>query len=113
MCGIVAVVREPGQRDLPDLAALLGALDAVEATLAAAAPDVETLDAAATSLRAIDRALRVDDGIAALVGDPVRAGALEHRARACARMVVDLDARLDATVLDGDTIEAFNAALVA
>jgi glucosamine--fructose-6-phosphate aminotransferase (isomerizing) len=113
MCGIVAVVREPGRRDLPDLAALLAALDAVEATLATGTADVTTLDRAASGLRAIDRTLRVDDGIAALVSDPVRAGALEHRAAGCARLLGDLDARLDATALDGDAIEACNAALVA
>src|SRR6185369_3578126 len=86
MCGIVAVVRDRGVRNPPDLAALLDALDDVDARLRGddATPWIDVLLAAAVRLAAIEHELREGDSIAALLGDPVRRVALEHRAESCA-----------------------------
>jgi glucosamine--fructose-6-phosphate aminotransferase (isomerizing) len=113
MCGIVAVVRDRGVRNPPDLAALLDALDAVDARLRGddATPRLDVLLDAAVRLAAIEHELREGDSIAALLGDPVRRVALEHRAESCALALGAIDAGLDAAAISGD-IEALNAALV-
>ncbi len=113
MCGIVTVVRHRGDRTTPDLAALVAALDGVEASLRSSEPRPGTLDEAARALAAVDRELLVGDGIGALVADPVHRAALEHRADACFALLGAIENRLDAGALDGDEIEAVNAALVA
>jgi glucosamine--fructose-6-phosphate aminotransferase (isomerizing) len=114
MCGIVAVVRQPGERPLPDLAALVAVLDGVDARLRAAgnAADVATLQDAARTLAGVNHTLLVEDGIAALLADSVRRTAIEQRAAAIAESVGAWEAGLDAGGLDAD-IEAVNAALVA
>ncbi len=113
MCGIVTVVRHRGDRTTPDLAALVAALDGVEASLRSREPRPGTLDEAARALAAVDRELLVGDGIGALVADPVHRAALEHHADACFALLGAIENRLDAGALDGDEIEAVNAALVA
>jgi glucosamine--fructose-6-phosphate aminotransferase (isomerizing) len=118
MCGIVGVVRKPGDRGAPDLAALRRALADAETQLGRmgaelmGSPTVAALESAAAVLRDVDRQLREGDGVGALVVDPIgRAGLALHGDRAAA-MLVEIEARLDASALDGADIEALNAALI-
>jgi len=114
MCGIVSVVRQRGNRALPDLTQLRAAMADVEARLAALdVPTAAALEAVATQLAAVDRALHVDGGVAALIADPVARVALEHLAQRGADLLGALELLLDAGTPDGDDIEAINAALIA
>jgi len=80
MCGIVAVVRRPGALPLPDLEALARDLDGIEARLRAIDhPSAGELGAVAELLAAVDRDLVTNDGVAALVTDPMHRVALEQR----------------------------------
>jgi len=118
MCGIVGVVRKPGDRVAPDLAALRRTLAEAETQLERmghelmGSPTVAALESAAAILRDVDRQLREGDGVGALVADPIgRAGLALHGDRAAA-LLVEIEARLDASALDGADIEALNAALI-
>ncbi len=118
MCGIVGVLGRPGSRVAPDLIGLRAKLVETEAELArmgaelAGEPTVAALEAAAGALRAVDRQLREGDGVGALVGDPVARAGLVHQGDRAAARLVEIEARLDASALDGADIEALNAALV-
>ncbi len=117
MCGIVAVVRKPGSRRVPDLASLRDALADAEVRLERMGsnrrdPTVPALEAAALAFREVDRRLREDDGLRALVDEPIaRAGLADHADRIAA-ILVQIEGRLDASALDGTDIEALNAALI-
>ena len=118
MCGIVSVVRRPSDRVPPDLGALRQTLADAEAQLrhmgaeAMGEPTVAALEAAARILADVDRQLREGDGVRALVDDPIaRAGVAHHGDRA-AELLVEIEARLDASAVDGADIEALNAALI-
>jgi glucosamine--fructose-6-phosphate aminotransferase (isomerizing) len=118
MCGIVGVVRNPSKRALPDLAALRRTLAGAEAQLAhmgaeqLGAPTVTALEAAAQVLRDLDRRLRDSDGIRALVDDPLARAGLAHHGDRAAAFLVEIEARLDASALDGADVEGLNAALI-
>jgi glutamine---fructose-6-phosphate transaminase (isomerizing) len=119
MCGIVGVVRKPGNRVAPDLATLRRTLAEAETQLERMGadrmgnPTVAALEAAARILHDVDRDLRDGDGVGALVIDPIgRAGLALHGDRAAA-LLVEIEARLDAMKsIDGADIEALNAALI-
>jgi glucosamine--fructose-6-phosphate aminotransferase (isomerizing) len=114
MCGIIAVLRQPGARELPDLAAIARALDDAESALRSlTAPTAEGLSAAAQRLASVDRALVEHDGIAALVTEPVARVGLDQRAQRCAAELDRLEASLDTALVEGEEVEALNAALIA
>ncbi|HEV7523346.1 MAG TPA: SIS domain-containing protein [Acidimicrobiia bacterium] len=118
MCGIVGVIQKPSDRVLPDLSVLRLRLAEAETQLGVMGaermgePTVAALEAAAHILREVDRELRVGDGVRALVDDPIaRAGVVHHGDRTAA-LLVEIEARLDASAVDGADIEALNAALI-
>ncbi|HEY5076694.1 MAG TPA: SIS domain-containing protein [Acidimicrobiia bacterium] len=113
MCGIVGVVRQRGSRVPPDLEALRRSLAEAEILLEATGEaTLGALEAAARTLREVDRQLREGDGVGALVDDPIgRAGLALHGDRA-AEQLAEIEARLDASALDGADVEALNAALI-
>jgi glucosamine--fructose-6-phosphate aminotransferase (isomerizing) len=114
MCGIVAVVRRPGALPLPDLETLARDLDEIESRLRAIdRPSAAELGAVAELLTAVDRDLVTNDGVAALVTDPMHRVALEQRSERCDALVAALDAQLDESALRTGEIEAINAAVVA
>jgi glucosamine--fructose-6-phosphate aminotransferase (isomerizing) len=114
MCGIIAVLRRPGARELPDLTALARALDEAEAALRSlTTPTADELSAIARTLGRVDTDLLERDGIAALVTDPVARVGLDQRTERCEVLLEGLEAGLDATLVEGDEVEALNAALIA
>ncbi len=76
------------------------------------APTVAALEIAAYALAAVDRELREGDGVRALVEDPIGRAALAHHGDGAAVLLTEIEARLDASALDGADIEALNAALI-
>jgi glucosamine--fructose-6-phosphate aminotransferase (isomerizing) len=119
MCGIVGVLRRPGNRIAPDLFALRAALAGAEGELARMGaellgePTVAALESAAAALRDVDRQLREGDGAGALVRDPVARAGLAHHGDRAAALLVEIEARLDdLREIDDADIEALNAALV-
>ncbi len=76
------------------------------------APTVGALESAAAILREADRQLLDGDGVAALVADPVARAGLAHHGDRAAGLLAEIEARLDASALDGADIESLNAALV-
>jgi glucosamine--fructose-6-phosphate aminotransferase (isomerizing) len=116
MCGIVAVVRRPGSRAVPDLGALTSQLaDAVALlgpTLESAEPPdvVRAVQRAAGGVEAVDRELRGTAGLRALLAAPVDdvdglAGELEAGIARIERFLDAEGARF------GSRIEAVNASL--
>ncbi|MGF1596092.1 MAG: SIS domain-containing protein [Acidimicrobiales bacterium] len=114
MCGIIAIVRRRADRDVPDGATLCATLEDVAGGLPLATdPDLASrLSALAATLAGIDRQLRGEPGLRALLGD---AGLPAVVAATLARVdeaVTKIEAHLDA---EGDRIpalEAVNAAMV-
>ncbi len=113
MCGIIAVLRRPVDRvDLPvgpTVAALEAGVAAVRAAVDAPAP--ADIAAAATHLEQVVTDLHGPRGVRALLTDPTLAGRVRGLGRTLAGAVAELDAALDALVVDADT-EARNAAAV-
>ena len=120
MCGIIAVIRRPTDRQPPTAtevtAALAGALADLEPS-SAALPDPRRLDAITARVVEVDRSLRGAAGAAALVADPVLLGELTHLARRLDREVSAIEEALDSLEADaqaidgGADIETVNAAL--
>ena len=119
MCGLVGVVRRPPQGSPPELAPLLGMLEAASARLGAqtAAPDAGALHEAAAAVQAVAGTLRGPLGSGALLADPVAMGAFAHWATEITAQLGAIEATLDAAgATDADpaeVVEARNAALVA
>src|SRR5262245_24931727 len=117
MCGIVAVVRRgvAAELDVPALEPLVAALDDAEARLRqlTGRPDADAINAVADAISAVERDLRGAGGATALLTDPVRMAALEHRAASLSGLVGALDAALDVDGAGSGEIEAMNAAVVA
>ena len=116
MCGIVAVLRRPSDRNPPDLVGLTDLLAAATADLTrgveSEATRVDDFLAAAAHLGTVDAALRGSAGVRALIGDP------EGRARFIAELdrqntvVTEFEAGLDADLAVLPTaIEQLNWAL--
>jgi glutamine---fructose-6-phosphate transaminase (isomerizing) len=118
MCGIVAVVRRPGRRQPPAGGELLVGLDdaagALSATLEVGQDPVERLEAAASSLEAVDAALRGAAGVRALIADESLHRGVAERIDDVAARTVTLDTSLDAgeLLVEGERLERVNAALV-
>jgi glucosamine--fructose-6-phosphate aminotransferase (isomerizing) len=113
MCGIVSVVHRRGGRGVPDLSALRIALEDARSRLELTGePTVDALERVAGVLVDIDRQLREGDGVRALVEDPIARAALAHHGDGAAERLARIEARLDANAVQGDDIEALNAALI-
>ena len=118
MCGLVGVVRRPAQGAPPELAPLLGMLEAASARLAAevAAPDAVALQESADAVHTVARTLRGPLGSGALLADPVAMAAFDHRAGEITAYLGAIEATLDAAAAtddDAEVVEARNASLVA
>jgi glucosamine--fructose-6-phosphate aminotransferase (isomerizing) len=116
MCGIVAVVRRPSRRAVPDASVLAAGLDEALGLLERA--DAATLAAAAERVEAVDAALHGTPGVRCLLDDRAGQVAIEHHAEALRLALDRLEGELDARALDagasaaGGDWEAINAALV-
>jgi glucosamine--fructose-6-phosphate aminotransferase (isomerizing) len=113
MCGIVAVVRRRALSDSLDLTATIRALDDVHGLLGSFTAGAAELVEAADRLRALDHDLLHENGVGALVADPVARAALDQRAAACTDLLATVEARLDAEGFGSASVEELNAALVA
>ena len=119
MCGIVAVVRRPSGRAVPDASSLAAGLEEALGFLDHA--DLASLAAAAERIEAVDAELRGTPGVRCLLGDRVGLVAIEHHAGALQIAIDRLEADLDAGAFTGGAgapgvapgfWEAVNAALV-
>jgi glucosamine--fructose-6-phosphate aminotransferase (isomerizing) len=114
MCGIIAVLRRPTDRRVPESDALTDALraaaagvaDAPTAQLAAALGDV------AEQVEAVDRLLRGTPGVKALLGDRNLPTSISLLIDTIARALTDRETELDAGELTGPDLEAANAVVV-
>ncbi len=116
MCGIIAVLRRPGVRELPDVAAVVDAVAAAAdaASTLAPVPDSAVLERIADALARAEVALRGVAGARVLVDHPAVRPTLRSHLDRIDAVVADIEARLDAgdlTVDDG--LERLNAAIVA
>ncbi|MBA2325990.1 MAG: SIS domain-containing protein [Actinobacteria bacterium] len=112
MCGIVAVVRRPSDRPVPDATGLASRLE--EATRRLDGTDLASLRAAAELIESVDAELRGTPGVRCLLGDRAGLLAVEHHVGALQPAVDRIEAELDAAsapVAPGEW-EAVNAAVV-
>ncbi len=114
MCGIVAIVRRRTKRPQPSASDLLARLDAaVEVFPAPGDADTATkLAACARELESVDRELRGEAGLAAMVGQSELVPGTEGRLAQLSMHIERLERHLDA---EGDSVvdlEAVNAAMV-
>lgn len=111
MCGIIAVLRQPCDRvDLdpgPIVEQLERGLTGLRAAIDAPTPDA--IGAAGANLEAVGAALHGPRGVRLVITDTPAATRIRTLAAAISATVSDLDAALDAMVVDPDT-EARNAA---
>src|SRR6266545_4182073 len=123
MCGIIAVVRRPSDRQPPELAGLVDTVipsadpggggtprqagDGWDATRS-------RLDEAGKALDGVDRELHGAAGLACLLADPDGRARLDRLAAGLERRVERLEAAIDAeaAAMPADALEAVNAALV-
>jgi glucosamine--fructose-6-phosphate aminotransferase (isomerizing) len=111
VCGIVAILRPPGARALPDPAAILDALSAALAAL----DDADLLAGLATAsgeLAQADTALCGAAGVKLLMSDRALATRAEALADAIAQRLADIEDRLDGGALEAGDLETLNAALI-
>lgn len=116
MCGIIAVIRRPSERAIPDVPVLLDALDEATSAFLDDRSGVDRLtgplDALTARLEVIDRELRGDVGVRALLADPAHLGRITERSD---ELVAELDRR-EASLEDAGAspavVEAVNAALI-
>jgi glutamine---fructose-6-phosphate transaminase (isomerizing) len=139
MCGIIAVIRRPSDRQPPELAGLLNTMERVAAMIPSGVGgwdgtgsqdgigtrdgvrgDAGGWDAtrsrlaeAGKALTAVDHELRGTAGLACLVADPDGRARLDKLAADLERRVERLEAAIDgeAAALPADALEAVNAAL--
>ena len=121
MCGIIAIVRRPATRPVPDEAEVIGMVEAAVAALAGAVSAVDQrladlaqeLRAAAEDLHAANRLLSGVPGLRLLLAEPATADALGSLADTATASLAALDARLDAnTSADPAELESLNEQLV-
>jgi glucosamine--fructose-6-phosphate aminotransferase (isomerizing) len=98
MCGIVAVLRQPSTRPVPDPESIFTALD--EALELVSGSELSRLQPALTRLQEVDRLLRGTPGLHCLLGDPLT---VERVAVLAGRIGTEL-ARLE-TELDQGSVE--------
>jgi glucosamine--fructose-6-phosphate aminotransferase (isomerizing) len=117
MCGIIAVVRRPSDRPVPDASGILADLEQA-AGLIPQTPvdrgDPERLEWAAERLVKADGLLRGLPGLRCLLADPGSAAKLDRLAAELERRVERLEARIDTepASVPPEALEAVNAALV-
>ncbi len=114
MCGIVAIVRRRTERAQPTAADLLERLDDLIAGFPTPGDDetAQALAARASELASIDRELRGEAGLAAMIGQSELVPGIEGRLAQLGTHIERLEAHLDA---EGDAVrdlEAVNAAMV-
>ena len=113
MCGIIALLRGPGTRNVLPPADVLDRLDAITRRLDAAGSDLgDAARAAADELEELDRRLRDPDGVALLVRDRDLATRVAAGCVAIGDWIVRAEAALDLDGADGASLEATNAALL-
>src|SRR6266496_3675529 len=129
MCGIIAVVRRPSDRQPPELAGLLDTVERVAAVIPSADPGGggtprqagdgwdatrSRLDEAGKALDGVDRELHGAAGLACLLADPDGRARLDRLAAELERRVERLEAAIDAeaATMPADALETVNAALV-
>ena len=120
MCGIIAIVRRPSTRPVPDAVDVAGNVESAAAGLAGAASDVgqlvglaPELESAAGRLHAANRLLGGVPGLRLLLKTPAVADTLKGLVDAATASVAALEARLDAdTSLDPAELESLNEQLV-
>jgi glucosamine--fructose-6-phosphate aminotransferase (isomerizing) len=118
MCGIVAVIRQPSARGVPDIDGLLAAVDEAHGRLAPRAggdPSEADLDATVEQLGQVNDALRGSPGLAALLGRDGVVAWMEAAADRVGAAITNLEGRLDRGdwQLDPGEQERVNARLVA
>ena len=113
MCGIVAVLRQPSSRAVPDGRRLVADLQAAADGLEAA--DGPDLDRALTLLSAIDTQLRGTAGLRCLLDHPDAVARIEQLTARIERQLAHLEARLDGGewAVEPGRQEAVNAGLIA
>ena len=121
MCGIVAIVRRPATRPVPDAADVTSMVEAAATALGHAVSAVDEglvglareLGAAAERLHAANRLLSGVPGLRLLLESPATADALGSLIESATTSVTALDARLDADAsLDPVELEHVNEQLV-
>ena len=121
MCGIIAIVRRPATRPIPDAAAVTGLVEAAAGALADGADqavrDLEglarKLEAAADGLQEANHLLGGVPGLRLLLQSPATVDALGGLIETATTSVVSLESRLDAdSSLDPAELEHLNEQLV-
>ena len=121
MCGIIAIVRRPATRPVPDAATVTGMVEAAAGALAdgagGAVGDLEglarRLEAAADGLQEANHLLGGVPGLRLLLQSPATVDALAGLIETATSSVVSLESRLDAdTSLDPAELEHLNEQLV-
>jgi len=114
MCGIISVVRGPGQRQQLDGVSITAPLrDALDA-LAQGASLAEACDLAAASVETVDRALRTTDGVGTLVYDRGLLLEVEELTAGLGDALATIESQLDANAAatDAAELERTNQAIV-
>ena len=121
MCGIIAIVRRPATRPVPDTADVTGMVETAAGALAgcaeAAVGDLEglarKLEAAADGLQEANHMLGAVPGLRLLLQSPATVDALRGLIETATISVVSLESRLDAdTSLDPAELEHLNEQMV-
>ncbi|MCU1352639.1 MAG: glucosamine 6-phosphate synthetase, contains amidotransferase and phosphosugar isomerase domain [Acidimicrobiales bacterium] len=114
MCGIIAVLRRPSDRNPATSAEILvlieGAPDALRVDSLHVAEPV--IVAVASRVEAVDRLLRGTPGVRSLLADRSLADSVGGILDAVAVAIAEIETELDATALDAGVLEATNAAIV-
>ena len=97
MCGIVAVLRRPPTRDVPELDALIRSVEDINTTLARGEADpgsltYESVRAAARSAALADTVLRVVPGVIALNRDAIQTARFTAAVKELSRLVYLIEA---------------------
>jgi glucosamine--fructose-6-phosphate aminotransferase (isomerizing) len=116
MCGIIAVVRRPSDREPPAADELVGLIEPVPGRLAGLRTDeltAEAIDAVSERLESADATLRGVPGVRALLAAPDLVAAIDRLTGEIEAEVVRLDHGLDETAGPaGSELERLNAAMV-
>jgi glucosamine--fructose-6-phosphate aminotransferase (isomerizing) len=113
VCGIIALLRGPGERRVLPASEVLDRLDAIQRGLLDGADRVVAADAAAEGLEALDRLLRDPDGVALLVREPAVATRVAALGTAMGDWIRSTEAALDAEgAATGHPLEEANAAVL-
>jgi glutamine---fructose-6-phosphate transaminase (isomerizing) len=115
VCGIIAVLKRPSGRPVPESGPLVREMESSLAELAdGSAALVDRITDCHKRLAEVDAGLKGTPGLLALVGDPALGPKLEALGRQIAQLVEGVDAEIDAglgTFLP-DEMERINAALI-